>query len=242
MHKQIRSKLLAFGNPLSRFTRTRNPRQVESQSPENASNREIYPRVAEEIDELANPGSASTSNERSAIKSNTSVYQAEHHPVAHATRTRESYQDLAGYFSEVDPDEPTTSATNITVHSASTFDRDAERTESSENPQSTTVTSSTSMSFDNETTETMSSSLNTEEASDTDLMDALQRGTIAMIPMGVAFSAQLGTEISGTSQTTESRTQDQRISRDDPREFYDRTLRMMIRKPICPPDDEPSIY
>jgi len=62
-----------------------------------------------------------------------------------------------------------------------------------ENPQSTTVTSSTSTSFDSDMTETVSNSVNTEEVSDADFMDALQRGTIiAVTPMGVAFSAQLG--------------------------------------------------
>lgn len=70
--------------------------------------------------------SASTLNEQSAAKSDTLIYQ---HPVADA-RTRESCQDLAGYFSEVDPDEPSTSATNTEL-SASTSDRDAERTEPS---------------------------------------------------------------------------------------------------------------
>jgi len=62
-----------------------------------------------------------------------------------------------------------------------------------ENPQSTTVTSSTSTSFDSDMTETVSNSVNTEEVSDADFMDALHRGTIiAVTPMGVAFSAHLG--------------------------------------------------
>lgn len=72
--------------------------------------------------------SASTLNEQDTAKSNTSNYRSEHHLVD-AARTRESYQDLASYFSEVDPNEPSTSATNTIVLSASTFDR--ERTEPS---------------------------------------------------------------------------------------------------------------
>lgn len=56
-----------------------------------------------------------------------------------AARTRESYQDLASYFSEVDPDEPSTSATNTIVLSTSTFDRDLERTEPSKTLQNSTV-------------------------------------------------------------------------------------------------------
>lgn len=75
--------------------------------------------------------SASTLNEQSKAKSNTSVYQSEHHLVADVARTRESYQDLASYFSEVDPDEPSTSATNTIVLSTSIFDRDVEGTEPS---------------------------------------------------------------------------------------------------------------
>jgi hypothetical protein len=72
--------------------------------------------------------SAPSASTRSVSKSNISIYQAEYHPVA---RTRESDPNLVNYFSEVDPDEPTTSATT-TVHSASIFDRDARETESSE--------------------------------------------------------------------------------------------------------------
>lgn len=74
--------------------------------------------------------SASTLNEQDTAKSSISDYQSEHLPVD-AARTRESYQDLTSYFSEVDPDEPSTSATNTIVLSASTFDRDVERTEPS---------------------------------------------------------------------------------------------------------------
>lgn len=77
------------------------------------------------------PLSASTLNEQSTVKSNTSIYRSEHHSVADAARTRESCQDLASYFFEVDPDEPTTSATNTIVLSASTFDRDVEPSKTS---------------------------------------------------------------------------------------------------------------
>jgi len=56
-----------------------------------------------------------------------------------AARTRESHQDLASYLSEVDPAEPSTSATNTIVLSASTFDRDLERTEPSKTLQNSTI-------------------------------------------------------------------------------------------------------
>lgn len=57
---------------------------------------------------------------------NTSEYRAEH-LVADA-RTRETYQDLGSYFSEVDPGEPSTSAANIELPAAAS-DRDVEGTE-----------------------------------------------------------------------------------------------------------------
>lgn len=61
-----------------------------------------------------------------------------------------------------------------------------------ENLQSTTMTT-TSTSFGSEITDTVSNSMNTEEVSDADFTDTLQRGTIvAVTPMGLAFSAQLG--------------------------------------------------
>ncbi|KYN20639.1 PREDICTED: uncharacterized protein LOC108760495 [Trachymyrmex cornetzi] len=242
MKQKIRSKLPTFHNPLRRFMKSKSERESDSEA-ENVNHGEIRPRVLEKIDELANVDSASTLNEQDTEKSNTSDYQFEHHPMD-AARTRESYQDLASYFSEVDPDEPSTSATNTIVLSASTFDRDLERTEPSENLQSTTMTSTTSTSFGSEITDTVSNSMNTEEVSDADFTDTLQRGTIvAVAPIGQAFSAQLGNEIINVSETTESRTRDQRIGRDDPREFYNNTLRMVvIRKPICPQNDEPSIY
>ncbi|KYQ58091.1 hypothetical protein ALC60_03143 [Trachymyrmex zeteki] len=243
MKQKIRSKLPTFHNPLKRFMKSKSERESDSEA-ENVNHYEICPHVLEKIDELANVDSASTLNEEDTEKSNTSDYQFEHHPMD-AARTRESYQDLASYFSEVDPDEPSTSATNTIVLSTSTFDRDLERTEPSENLQSTTMTSTTSTSFGSEITDTVSNSMNTEEVSDADFTNALQRGTIvAVAPMGLAFSAQLGNEIINVSETTtESRTRDQRIGRDDPREFYNNTLRMVvIRKPICPQNDEPSIY
>ncbi|XP_011686502.1 PREDICTED: uncharacterized protein LOC105449194 [Wasmannia auropunctata] len=241
MKQKIRSKLPTFHNPLKRFMKSKSERETNSEV-ENVNHCEIHPRVLEEIDELANLSSASTLNEQGTTKSNSSDYRSEHHPVD-AARTRESYQDLASYFSEVDPDEPSTSATNTIVLSASTFDRDVERTEPSENLQSTTMTSTTSTSFGSEITDIVSNSMNTEEVSDADFTDTLQRGTIvAMAPMELTFTAQLGNEIISVSETTESRTRDQRIGRDDPREFYNSTLRMVIRKPICPQNDEPSIY
>lgn len=52
----------------------------------------------------------------------------------------------------------------------------------------------------------------------------------------------LRNEIINMPGTAESRTRDQRIGRDDPREFYNSSLRMVIRKPISPQNDEPSIY
>lgn len=61
-----------------------------------------------------------------------------------------------------------------------------------ENLQSTTVTSTISTSFDSEMTETVSSSMNTEEVSDTNFMDVLQRGTIIAVTPRVALSVQLG--------------------------------------------------
>lgn len=63
-----------------------------------------------------------------------------------------------------------------------------------ENLQSTTMTSTTSTSLgSSEITETVSSSMNTEEVSATDFMDALQHGAIvAVTPMELALSAQLG--------------------------------------------------
>ncbi|XP_025073602.1 uncharacterized protein LOC112552484 [Pogonomyrmex barbatus] len=55
------------------------------------------------------------------------------------------------------------------------------------------MTSTTSTSFGSEMTETVSNSMNTEEVSDVDFTDILQRGTIvAVAPMELAFSAQLG--------------------------------------------------
>ncbi|TGZ54452.1 Uncharacterized protein DBV15_09112 [Temnothorax longispinosus] len=240
---QIRSKLPTFHNPLKRFMKSKSERETDSEVG-NVNHCEIRPRVLEKIDEVANLGSASTLNEQDTAKSDTSDYRSEHHS-ADAARTRESYQDLASYFSEGDPDEPSTSATNTIVLSASTFDRDVERTELSENLQSTTMTTTTttSTSFGSEITDTVSNSMNTEEVSDVDFTDTLQRGTIvAVAPAGLTFSAQLGNEIISVSETTESRMRDQRIGRDDPREFYNNSLRMVIRKPICPQNDEPSIY
>ncbi|EGI61591.1 hypothetical protein G5I_10155 [Acromyrmex echinatior] len=236
---QIRSKLPTFHNPLKRFMKSKSERESDSQA-ENVNYSEIRPRVLEKIDELANVDSASTLNEQDTEKS--LDYQFEHHPMD-AARTRESYQDLASYFSE-DPDEPSTSATNTIVLSASTFDRDLERTEPSENLQSTTMTSTISTSFGSEITDTVSNSMNTEEVSEADFTDTLQRGTIvAVAPIGQTFSTQLGNEIITMPETTESRTRDQRIGRDDPQEYYNSTLRMVvIRKPICPQNDEPSIY
>ncbi|XP_067215093.1 uncharacterized protein [Linepithema humile] len=240
INQKIRSKLPTFGNPLKRFMKSKNPREVDSEV-ENVNHREIHSPVLEKVDELVNLDSASTLNEQNKTKSNTSIYQPEHH-LADVARTRESHQDLSSYFSE-DPDEPSTSATNTIVLSASIFDRDVEGTEPSENLRSTTVTSTASTSLGSELTETVSNSMNTEEVSDADFTDALQRGTIiALTPMELAFSTQLGSEINNVPETAESRTRDQRIGRDDPREFFDRTLRMMIRKPICPREDEPSIY
>lgn len=54
-----------------------------------------------------------------------------------------------------------------------------------------TSTTTTSTSFGSEVTETLSSSMNTEELSDMDLVDALQRGVLVM-PTELALSAQLG--------------------------------------------------
>ncbi|XP_018407357.1 PREDICTED: uncharacterized protein LOC108783312 [Cyphomyrmex costatus] len=241
MRQKIRSKLPTFHNPLKRFMKSKSERESDSEV-ENVNHCEIRPRTLEKIDELTNVSSASTLNEQDTEKSNTSGYRFEHHSVD-AARTRESYQDLASYFSEVDPDEPSTSATNTIVLSASTFDRDLERTEPSENLQSTIMTSTTSTSFGSEITDTVSNSMNTEEVSDADFTNVLQRSTIvAVAPMGLTFSTQLGNEIVNMSETTESRTRDQRIGRDDVREFYNNTLRMVIRKPMCPQNDEPSIY
>lgn len=159
---QIRSKLPTFHNPLKRFIKSKNQREVDSEV-KNINHRVIEPHVFKERDELANLDSgkylyswwikitlrkkkiifslfffvspsfslsASTLNEQS-TESNTSIYRSEHHSVADAARTRESCQDLASYFSEVDPDEPTTSATNTIVLSASTFDRDVEPSKTS---------------------------------------------------------------------------------------------------------------
>jgi len=62
-----------------------------------------------------------------------------------------------------------------------------------ENLQSTTMTSTTSTSFGSEMTDTVSNSMNTEEVSDADFTDTLQRGTIvAVAPMELTFTAQLG--------------------------------------------------
>lgn len=62
-----------------------------------------------------------------------------------------------------------------------------------ENLQSTTMTSTVSTSFGSEITDTVSNSMNTEEVSDADFTDRLQRGTIvAVAPMELTFSAQLG--------------------------------------------------
>ncbi|XP_070171699.1 uncharacterized protein [Polyergus mexicanus] len=239
INQKIRSKLPTFHNPLKRFIKSKNQREIHSE--EKINHRVVDSPVLKKIHELSNLDSASTLNEQSTAKSDTSIYRSEHHSVADAARTRDSCQDLASYFSEVDPDEPSTSATNTIMLSASTFDRDVEP---SENLQSMTMTSTTSTSLgSSEITETVSSSMNTEEVSATDFMDALQHGTIvAVTPVELALSAQLGNEISSVSETVGSRTQDQRIGRDDPREFFDRTLRMVIRKPICPREDEPSIY
>ncbi|XP_020287071.1 uncharacterized protein LOC109856341 isoform X2 [Pseudomyrmex gracilis] len=243
INQKIRSKLSSLGDPLKRFLKSkRYPNNVNSEV-ENVDDDRHEPRSLgfEKIDEYyANP-STSTQNEE-LTKINPSVYRSEHHLVANDARTRESYQDLASYFSELDPDEPSTSATNTTVLSASTFDRDVERTEPSENLQSTTVTSTTSSSFGNDITETVSSSMNTDDVSDTDFVDLVQHATIiAMNPMAV--SVQLGNEIRSMSETMDSRTRDQGVGRDDPsRELYERTLRMVIRKPLCPQEDEPNIY
>ncbi|KAL6439649.1 hypothetical protein ACFW04_004024 [Cataglyphis niger] len=58
------------------------------------------------------------------------------------------------------------------------------------------MTSTTSTSLgDSEITETVSSSMNTDEVSATEFMDALQHGTIVameLAPMELALSAQLG--------------------------------------------------
>lgn len=154
-NSQIRSKLRTFSNPLKRFMKSKNPREVDSEV-ENVNHCEIRSLVLEKVDELVNLNSGkkcyiqyreikifvklkrrylsslsvSTLNEQSKTKSNTSIYQPEHHLVADVARTRESYQDLSSYFSE-DPDEPSTSATNTIVLSTSIFDRDAEGTEPS---------------------------------------------------------------------------------------------------------------
>lgn len=62
-----------------------------------------------------------------------------------------------------------------------------------ENFQSTTMTSTTSTSFGSEITDIVSNSMNTEEVSDMDFTDTLQRTPIlAVAPMEVTFSAQLG--------------------------------------------------
>ncbi|XP_072765920.1 uncharacterized protein [Anoplolepis gracilipes] len=240
LNQKIRSKLPTFHNPLKRFIKSKNQREeIDSE----VTNHSVIDPSVKKIDELAYLDSGSTLNEQSTAKSNTSIYRSEHHSVAHAARTRESCQDLASYFSEVDPDEPSTSATNTIVLSASTFDRDVEP---SETLQSMTMTSTTSTSHESsEITETVSSSMNTEEVSEADFMDALQHGTLVVpivTPMELALSAQLGNEINSASEIVGSRTQDQRIGRDDPREFYDRNLHVVIRKPICPREDEPSIY
>ncbi|XP_032687186.1 uncharacterized protein LOC116851655 isoform X2 [Odontomachus brunneus] len=176
--QKIRSKLLTLGNPLKRLMKSKNSEE------EDANRREVSPRVSERI---ANIGNVSG---QSAAKSNTSVYRAEY-LVADA-RTRESCQDLGSHFSEVDPDEPSTSVANTEL-SAGTSDRDVGRTEPNENPRSTTVTSMTSTSLGSEWTDTVSSSTNTEEVSEADFMSVLHRGTIiAVAPM--TFSAQFGRE------------------------------------------------
>ncbi|KAL0126627.1 hypothetical protein PUN28_005173 [Cardiocondyla obscurior] len=235
MKEKIRSKLPTFHNPLKRFMKSKSERETDSEVG-NANHCEIRPRVLEKSNELANL-SASTLNEEDTAKSNGSDYRSEHHPVD-AARTRESCQDLASYFSEVDRDEPSTSGTNTIVLTASTFDRDVERTEPSETLQSVTMTTSTS--FGSEIADTFSSSMNIEEVSDVDFTDTLQHGTIIAV-VEQTFPAQLGNRIINVPEATGSRTRDQRVGRDDPQEFYNSPL-LVIRKPICPQNDEPSIY
>lgn len=50
---QIRSILPTFGNPLKRFMKSKNPREVDSEV-ENVNCSEIRSRVLEKVDELAN--------------------------------------------------------------------------------------------------------------------------------------------------------------------------------------------